>query len=165
MKEVDLTLQEAGAAAELGTPATMQSRSFFDDDKSAYAGKVEIDGQWFYFDPLSAEAIAYYRGAAQRVAALLGMTVQQLNKTKRLMPHHEEIRDREEVALQEYLLSQALRSWTLPVNCTEDRKKHLQPDVKREVAEAIVSFSVYGVGEARFRRLRDPSAGTGAESE
>lgn len=155
-------IARAAAAVSQGalnpTAQAKGNRSFFDDDKTAPASRIVIDGQTFEFDLLSPQALEHYRDAPRRVAARLGLTEDELNSPETIFtPEQTELRQVEEIALQDYLLSDALRSWSLPRNCNDENKRRLLPDVKRELCEAILGYATAGLSGARFRRYLDLS--------
>lgn len=141
----------------LGQTSTVKrpfKRSFFQSDKSAPAQKIELYGEVFYFDPLTDDAREEYESASSKIAQKLGLS----DDEYRALPveffnlEQNKIRIAAEHELFDVVLCDALRDWSLPVPCNDKYKRDLHLDLKRDLAEMIVSFSIHGVSEARFRK-------------
>lgn len=152
------------AAPQVSTPPLVASkskgvRSFFEDDNASYASKIEIDGQFFYFNPMSDAASEFERQWALQTAAKLGITIADFRATQVFTdPEQARIFQEESLSLWNRVLcdgdKNGLIDWSLPRPCTETAKLKLWPDLKRDIADAIMAFSKFGVGEARFRNAR-----------
>jgi hypothetical protein len=146
--------QRAQQAAPAPVAKQRVRRSFFVDDTTAPASKVELDGETFYFDPLSDEAKTVYEDSVEQIAGLLGISVEEFLDKDVYLPQEQALISTAQANLNAYILDDALRNWTLERQCNPGNWAKLHGDLKRDIAEAIVSFSVYQVGEARFRGAR-----------
>jgi hypothetical protein len=129
---------------------TATERSFFKSDKSKYAGRVEVDGQLFEFDALEKAHLRYANSVGKRHEANLGEAAKKA--LEELTPEEQEILFDENEATADYVIAAALRKWTLPVEFTPENKRDLHLDVKNVLTSAIISFSMVGSREARFRQ-------------
>lgn len=140
-------------------PLSKGKRAFFEDDTASYGSKVVLDGETFYFNALSEEGLKYEREWPVVTAQLLGMDLEEFKNTQMFTdPRQSEIFTKQSRALWDTVLSDALKDWTLSKPCTETAKLKLMPDIKRDIADAIIAFSKFGISEARFRQLRSASA-------
>lgn len=163
---------QKAAQSVVGAPKeTLTKRSFFDDDLSGYAARLAIDGETFYFDPLGEDQLKWVQQAPRRLAALCGVSLEEYRSGMHRQtpeevsngevprpivptPEQEELNISEGLKMIDYVLAAALRSWSLPQECTPDRKRHLHPDLKRELFERIIGFATNGESEAQFRERR-----------
>jgi hypothetical protein len=158
-------------------------RSYFMDDRSSYAGRVEMeDGTWFEFDPMDDADIEEYNGTTERwcsaigwsqethrIATLLergltarelGLSVEQL-KALVLTPEQEREKTRIELEARRKVVTKYVTAWSFPARCNEDRKAKLHPDIIRLLSDKIAAFSIYGISEATFRQAGRASSATG----
>ena len=163
---------QKAAQSVVGTPReTLTKRSFFDDDLSSYAARLVVDGETFYFDPLGEVQLKWVQQAPRRLAALCDVSLEEYRSgfhhqtpeevsngdaPRLIVPtlEQEELNISEGLSLIDYVLAAGLRSWSLPQECTPDRKRHLHPDLKRELFERIIAFATNGESEAQFRERR-----------
>ena len=146
-------------------------RSFFDDDPTAPASSIKLDGETFFYNALSDKVKAFVITAPERLADSMGLTIEELNDEDTLLtPEQRYIQQEHQLKLHEAVLSDALCDWTLTdtrtgrkVNCSEERKQRLHPDLKRNIADAITAFTTQGLSGERFLILYGFSnSGTGS---
>ena len=139
------TIKSAAQAVVKPSKELPMSRSFFKSDKTKYAGKVELDGETFYFDRISDGVLEQIEAVPQRVKVALGEgeepTIEQ-----------QKAKDAIELEAVDMVLVDALRAWSLDAPCDDTNKRDLHLDIKARLCDRISAFSRAGELEARFHQ-------------
>lgn len=154
-------IRQAAQAANLVAPATppsAQEQAAFDDEINGWADKKTISGVTFYYNVFDDETKKALKRAPHDLAAALGIPYKWMRDGKdadgkeiQLTDEQQDIQEQMGSDLQLLVITNALRSWSAPRRCDAENIAKLLPHMKRELSEAIISFSLNGVTEARFR--------------
>ncbi len=143
---------QKAAQSVVGAPKeTLTKRSFFKSDKSKYAGKVELDGETFYFDRISDGVLEKIEAVPQRIKAALG-------KDEEPTAKQQKAKDVIELDAVDMVIVDALRAWSLDAPCDDANKRDLHLDIKARLCDRISAFTRAGETEARFHQ-RNGSGG------
>lgn len=154
---IEQAAQASGMASSSATPSA-QTQAAFDDEINNWADKKTISGITFFYNVIDEETKQALKHAPRDLATALGIPYESARtgtdatgKEIQLTEEQENIQENMGNQIQQRVINNALRSWSAPRRCEPENIAKLLPHIRRELSEAIISLSLNGVTEARFR--------------